>query len=84
MYTTWALGTKATNLEETIQPETGDLIIWPAWLEHQVPSIEEKLLNHSTIHEINKYKEKRISITNCYVKPHAQFLHTQRNKDEQE
>lgn len=79
MYTTWALGTKAINLEETIQPETGDLMIWPAWLEHQIPSIQEKMLNHSTIHEVNKYNNKRISITNCFVKPHQQFLHMQKD-----
>ena len=38
----------------------------------------EKILDHSTIEENYKYTNKRISITNCFVKPHQQFLHTQR------
>jgi|TARA_B100001250_G_scaffold29152_2_gene23904 hypothetical protein len=78
MYTSWTLGTKKAELKETIQPKTGDIMIWPAWLEHQVPSIQEKILDHSTIEENYKYTNKRISITNCFVKPHQQFLHTQR------
>jgi hypothetical protein len=77
MYTSWTLGTKKAELKETIQPKTGDIMIWPAWLEHQVPSIQEKILDHSTIEEGHKYTNKRISITNCFVKPHQQFLHTQ-------
>ena len=82
MYTAWAVGTKSVNLEETIQPKTGDLMIWPAWLEHQIPAVDTNLLNHSSIKDVNKYNAKRISITNGYVKPHAQFLHTQRKRNE--
>jgi|TARA_R110000744_G_scaffold86627_16_gene169434 uncharacterized protein (TIGR02466 family) len=83
MYTSWSMGTKNTNLETVIQPKTGDLIIWPAWLEHQIPSTDTIILNHSSIKEVNKYKDNRISITNCFVKPHTQFLYDmQKNKEE--
>ena len=82
MYTSWGLGTKSVRLEETIQPKTGDLMIWPAWLEHQIPALDTTILNHSQAEDVNKYNAKRISITNGYVKPHAQFLHTQRTNNE--
>ena len=83
MYTAWALGTKNVNLEETIQPKTGDLMVWPSWLEHQIPALDTKILNMSKAEDVNKYKHKRISITNGYVKPHAQFLYNAKGNYEQ-
>ena len=54
MYTAWALGTKNVNLEETIQPKTGDLMVWPSWLEHQIPALDTKILNMSKAEDVNK------------------------------
>ena len=84
MYTAWALGTKSLNLEETIQPKSGDLIIWPGWLEHQIPAMDTNLAQQAVkLENNNKYKHKRISITSAYVKPHAQFLYNAKGNYEQ-
>lgn len=71
-------GTSKVKLEETIFPKTGDLLIWPPWLEHEVPGKDSYLYKKNDIQGLNKfyrdpdneeYGKLRISISVCFLKP---------------
>jgi len=69
-------------LEQIFYPKPGDLMVWPAWLEHQVPGLNfeaQQVIGE----EKDKYKNNRISITTCFVKPGMQFTYQQEYNNEQ-
>jgi len=72
LFATWLPGGKYNSLEHTIKPKTGDLIVWPAWLEHQVPGYNFET-QFQLSEEKAQYNQNRISITMCYTKPGMQF-----------
>ena len=71
-------GVSKLNLEETLAPKTGDLMVWPAWLEHEVPGTDSYIYKKDDSQGLNKnypdpdnvkYEKLRISITVCFLKP---------------
>ena len=81
LFATWLPGGKYNALEHTIKPKTGDLIIWPGWLEHQVPGYNFETQFQLT-EEKTQYERNRISITMCYTKPGMQFAFAEEQNEQ--
>ena len=71
-------GTSKVPGEHVLEPKTGDLMIWPGWLEHEVPGADSYIYKKDDSTGRNKsypdpdndkYEKLRISITMCFLKP---------------
>ena len=72
-------GTSKIPSEVVLNGKTGDLLLWPGWIEHEVPGTDTLIYRTGEaqggyIHNPNdKYDRLRVTIVLCFVDPSLQF-----------